>query len=89
MFASRGILEHLGRGVVGIGSLTFCALFASAHPWLSLAFIPLGVVALRGCPMCWTVGLVQTIAAKLQRKSTDELCADGSCAYRARSRASA
>jgi hypothetical protein len=33
------------------------------------------MVALRGCPTCWTMGLIQTLSAdKLQRQ-----CVDGRC----------
>jgi hypothetical protein len=34
-----------------------------------LLLAPVGLVALRGCPMCWTVGLMQTISAGRLRRS--------------------
>ncbi|MET9514834.1 hypothetical protein [Streptomyces sp. NPDC002994] len=37
--------------------------------------LPLGVLALRGCPMCWTIGLMQTISRGRLRRS----CEDGQC----------
>lgn len=84
MFASKSLLEHLVRGIVGIGAFVASGPLAVTHPWLALALIPVAFVALRGCPMCWTVGLVQTVLARAQRKSSEGLCVDGSCALRER-----
>ena len=82
MFASKGIAEHLGRGLAGIAALACAAHFAPSHPWWSLAFIPVALVALRGCPMCWTLGLIETVLATIQRKPSAGSCTDGSCALR-------
>jgi hypothetical protein len=86
MFASKTVVEHLARGVVGVGAFALATAIASSPPWLALVLLPVGFVALRGCPMCWTVGLVQTVAAKLQGKSAAGLCADGGCSLSDRSR---
>jgi hypothetical protein len=59
MFASRTLTEHLLRGIVGIGAMIGAVAFAPLG-WASLLLVPVGLVALRGCPMCWTIGLVQT-----------------------------
>ena len=80
MFASKGILEHLARGVVGLGLFVLAGLLGASHPWLSLAVVPLGFVALRGCPTCWTIGLVQTVMAKVQGNPSGAACTDGTCA---------
>lgn len=79
MFASRSIAEHLVRGVVGLGTFAAAMVLAPSHPW-ALAFLPVAFVALRGCPMCWTVGLVETVAAKLRGKDASSSCTDGRCA---------
>jgi len=84
MFASKTISGHLARGALGVGTLAFALSAAAAHPWLPLAALPIALVALRGCPTCWTVGLVQTVVAKLRGKSTEGLCLDGSCALPSR-----
>jgi hypothetical protein len=80
MFASKGILEHLVRGVIGIGALLISLINSTEHPWLSMALIPVALVAFRGCPTCWIVGLFQTVIAKFQGKPSAHLCSDGSCA---------
>ncbi len=80
MFESRGLVEHLARGVFGIGALALAVLLPSLHVVWSLLLVALGLVALRGCPMCWTLGLVQTLQAKLRGRASDAACVDGSCA---------
>lgn len=74
-FASSSLPRHLVRGVIGFGSLIgSIALLPAAGP-VSLLLLPVGVLALRGCPMCWAVGLVQTVSrGRLQRS-----CEDGRC----------
>jgi hypothetical protein len=54
---------------------------ASTHPWLSAAAAVLGMIALRGCPTCWTIGLIQTVAAKIRGTPTDHLCKSGECSH--------
>lgn len=82
-FASRTIIGHLARGVVGTSAAVAALALAPHHPW-SLAFLlPITVLALRGCPMCWVVGLFQTIAARLISKPKAQgrlgRCAQGLC----------
>jgi hypothetical protein len=74
--ASTSIAFHLTRGAIGFGLVgSALALIPSAGPG-ALLLAPLGMVALRGCPMCWIAGLIETIsAARLQRTCTDTGCA--------------
>ncbi|MBS2029135.1 MAG: hypothetical protein JST54_14625 [Deltaproteobacteria bacterium] len=83
MFASKTIVEHLARGAVGLGSLAGASVLFEAHPAAALGLVALGMVALRGCPMCWTMGLVETIATRVRGQRTDGLCTDGTCSRRA------
>lgn len=78
MFASRSVSGHLVRGVIGLGALTGAVVFASAL-WPALLLLPVALVALRGCPMCWTVGLVETIVAGVRGRAAPAACVDGSC----------
>lgn len=61
LFASRSVVVHLVRGVLGLLLVVAGLALTSASAW-SLLLVPLGVVAWRGCPTCWTLGLVATIA---------------------------
>lgn len=80
MFESKGVVEHLARGVLGIGALALAISLPSLHVGWALLLVALGLVALRGCPLCWTLGLVQTVQAKLHGRPSDGACVDGSCA---------
>jgi hypothetical protein len=68
MFASKTISGHLARGLVGLGAVVVAMFLSPSQPWLAIALLPFALIALRGCPMCWTVGLVQTLHAKLSGK---------------------
>lgn len=78
MFASPTLAEHIVRGIVGVGALIGAVVFASSG-WPSLILVALGLAALRGCPMCWTIGLAQTLWARVRGKPAPEACLDGAC----------
>lgn len=74
-FASASLAVHLRRGLVG-----FVAVALAWFSWprigvVALAPAAIGVVALRGCPTCWTIGLVQTVArGRLERRCNGSGC---------------
>ncbi|MFE9788077.1 hypothetical protein ACFYO7_22125 [Nocardia salmonicida] len=74
-FASKTMPEHLVRGGVGFGALVgSVALIPIVGPF-SVLLLPVGLIALRGCPTCWAIGLMQTLSrGRLQRS-----CEDGQC----------
>ncbi|MGW6707992.1 hypothetical protein ACWGDE_24300 [Streptomyces sp. NPDC054956] len=74
-FASTSVPRHLARGAIGFGLLIgSIALVPVAGPATLLA-APLALIAFRGCPTCWMVGLAQTVSrGRLERQ-----CADGVC----------
>jgi hypothetical protein len=74
-FASSSLPRHLVRGLIGFGSLTGSVALIPAVGPVSLLLLPVGVLALRGCPMCWTIGLIQTIS----RGRLQHTCEDGRC----------
>lgn len=74
-FASRSVPRHLVRGLVGFGSLAVAVAGVLTGRWYLLALVPVGLIALRGCPMCWTIGLLQTLSAGRLRRE----CRDGHC----------
>jgi len=80
MFASKSLVEHVLRGVIGLGAFALAGVLAAEHPLIALGLLPVALVALRGCPMCWTVGLVQTAIASLRGRPTSARCVDGRCA---------
>jgi hypothetical protein len=76
--ASSSVARHLTRGAIGFGLIgSAVALTPSIGP-IALLLAPLGMIALRGCPTCWIVGLIEIVSAgRLQRT-----CADAGCTLR-------
>ncbi len=64
MFKSKSIGIHLLRGLSGFSLLAF-ALSGRLPVWAAILLAGCGVFALRGCPMCWAVGLVETVFNKI------------------------
>ncbi|TCC11860.1 hypothetical protein [Kribbella soli] len=74
-FASTSLPRHLVRGVIGFGSLIAAFALLPAIGPVSLLLLPVTLLAFRGCPTCWVIGLIETISrGKLQRD-----CVDGQC----------
>jgi hypothetical protein len=74
-FASSSLSRHLVRGVVGFGALIGSVVLIPVVGPVALLLAPVGVIAFRGCPTCWAIGLAQTISrGRIQRS-----CSDGGC----------
>ncbi|MGW7681475.1 hypothetical protein ACWGID_12090 [Kribbella sp. NPDC054772] len=74
-FASTSLPRHLVRGVLGFGSLVAAFALIPVIGPLSLLLLPVALVAFRGCPTCWVVGLIETVSrGRLQRECTDGQC---------------
>ena len=82
MFASQGVLEHLVRGLIGMGSIAGAILVAPSQPWVLWLAIPVCLMAWRGCPTCWLVGSLETLAAKRELGAGEGRCVEGRCAPR-------
>lgn len=64
-FCSRTVTRHLARGIAGLALAIWALANASAHPVLAIGAGVLMVAAWRGCPMCWTLGLVETVVRRV------------------------
>ncbi|MFD7630108.1 hypothetical protein ACFV7Q_29485 [Streptomyces sp. NPDC059851] len=74
-FASTSVPRHLARGAIGFGLVIGSICLVPVVGPAALLAAPLALVAFRGCPTCWMVGLVQTVSrGRLERR-----CADGVC----------
>jgi len=60
-FASRNVATHLLRGLVAAVLIALAVAIHITHPWLAGIAGLAAVVMLRGCPLCWTVGLFETL----------------------------
>lgn len=74
-FASASVPRHLARGAVGFGLIIgSIAAVPFAGP-VTLLAAPLALIAFRGCPTCWAVGLAQTVSrGRLRRQCEDGVC---------------
>jgi hypothetical protein len=63
-FASATLGRHLVRGLAGFGLVAAAFGLLGVVGPLSFALLPLGLLALRGCPMCWTLGLDRAPVAR-------------------------
>ena len=61
LFATRTVSGHLIRGAVAFALLYAAIGLHHAHPYWSVLAGLLALVAMRGCPACWAIGLVETI----------------------------
>lgn len=74
-FASATISAHLRRGLIGFVPIALALYLWPRFGLIALVPAALGVVALRGCPMCWTIGLIQTITRqRFRRVCTEDGC---------------
>ena len=70
MFTSTSLKAHLTRGGIGIAFLVGAFFTLPPHPLFAISLAVIGLIALRGCPMCWTLGLI----AKLSHRKECTRC---------------
>jgi hypothetical protein len=68
-FASQSLAEHLLRGAVAFTQLYWALAHQQAQPLMALLAGAGALVAMRGCPVCWTIGLVETLGQKLKGRA--------------------
>lgn len=68
-FASQSLAGHLLRGAAAFVLLYWAVVHQQAHPFMALLAGAGALIAMRGCPVCWTLGLAETIGQKLKRQS--------------------
>ncbi|MGC9382779.1 hypothetical protein [Streptomyces sp. MH13] len=74
-YSSKSLPRHLARGVIGFGVIVGSIAMVPVVGPAALLAAPLALVAFRGCPTCWMVGLVQTISrGRLERECVDGVC---------------
>lgn len=72
---SASLPRHLLRGALGFGALIGAFALIPVFGPAALLLAPIGLLVLRGCPMCWIVGLTATVSAGRLRRE----CVDGRC----------
>jgi hypothetical protein len=67
-FTSQTVTAHLLRGALAFALLYAAVSLRLEHPGWALAAVGLSFVAMRGCPVCWTTGLVEAIGRRWRVK---------------------
>jgi energy-converting hydrogenase Eha subunit B len=66
MFASKTVAAHLMRGGLAAALIAWALLHTSSDPGFAAAAGVLAVVVMRGCPLCWALGLFETIGERMR-----------------------
>lgn len=66
--ASGSVCAHLVRGAAGVLAAGLAIGMLAVVGPVSLLLLPLTAVAWRGCPTCWTIGLLGTLADERARR---------------------
>jgi hypothetical protein len=61
---SKSLPIHLLRGAAGIGAVWLAVRIGEAHPIGALGLVLVALASFRGCPVCWTAGLIETISRR-------------------------
>jgi hypothetical protein len=69
--ASSSVHRHLLRGAIGLLAVLGAILLLGVLGPVSLVLLPVAVVAWRGCPTCWAVGMIGTLS---DRRPTAAAC---------------
>ena len=72
-FGNKTIGIHLLRGVLGIAALYGAFSTMNQTIWPSLILLPAAIFFLKGCPMCWTMGLIETIVMVVHKRNEGPL----------------
>jgi hypothetical protein len=72
VFGNKTVWLHLGRGIAGFAALAGALATANTSIWPTLILMPIGIWMLKGCPVCWTIGLIETVANAVHRKHGEE-----------------
>ena len=68
-FGNKRISVHLIRGVLGLAALYGSLSLMKTSLWPALILLLIAVLLWKGCPLCWTLGLIETIAMAIHRRN--------------------
>ena len=67
IFGNKNLWLHLGRGCLGFGALAATLATANSTIWPTLLLMPFALWMLKGCPICWIIGLFETLAQAIHQ----------------------
>jgi len=68
VFGNRTISLHILRGVLAAAAIYGSLATMSRTIWPSIILLPAAVYLMKGWPMCWTMGLMETIVTFVHRR---------------------
>ena len=66
-FGSKTIAGHLVRGALAAAAIYLSSASFHWSIWPSVVLLPLAIFLLKGCPLCWTYGFVETVAMSVHK----------------------
>jgi hypothetical protein len=78
-FGNKTVGIHILRGILGFASIYGALATVGATILPSLVLVPAALYFLKGCPMCWTVGLIETISSVIRKPGQSVQMQDGTC----------
>ncbi len=73
VFGNRTIGLHLLRGILGVAALYAAFSTMNDTVWPSIILLPAAIFLLKGCPLCWTMGLIETIVMAVHKRNERKL----------------
>ncbi|MEP6791369.1 MAG: hypothetical protein ABI907_08350 [Ramlibacter sp.] len=67
LFATQTLTGHLLRGAAAFALLYGAISQQAAHPVWSVVAGLGALVTMRGCPVCWAIGLAETLQQRLRK----------------------
>lgn len=64
MVCSTSVRWHLARGVAALATVGVALRVGTERPFVAIAGVLLAMFLLRGCPMCWLLGLLDRIRTR-------------------------
>lgn len=83
MFCSRSVTVHVLRGLAAAALLVLALGPGLVEGWWRVVAIAGAVVLMRGCPACWLLGLIGTIASPRSVRRGAAQAGDGDATLRA------
>ena len=74
-FGNRTIGLHILKGILGLAALYGSLSTMSRTIWPSLILLPVVLYLLQGCPLCWTMGLIETVAMTVHKRNERKVAA--------------
>ena len=64
LFGFNSLRQHVARGLLGFSLFVAALHFSSISPIASMMLGLGALIVLRGCPLCWTMGLLEKLRAE-------------------------